>query len=159
MMFANRYLAAAVMAVALSPSVSLAQSTVASCSPTRIKYMASEALRFRTTSQSFVNLPQARVAFRQGGKNPSCVLVRFSAVPDANRNMAFLALLDDSETALPSQGQISGGEDLGPNVRRFTFIFPSVSPGSHTVQIQYNMTSAGGFADMNAHNTIVQFAP
>ena len=115
--------------------------------------MASEALRFRTTSQSFVNLPQARVAFRQGGKN------RFSAVPDANRNMAFLALLDGSETALPSQGQISGGEDLGPNVRRFTFIFPSVSPGSHTVQIQYNMTSAGGFADMNAHNTIVQFAP
>jgi hypothetical protein len=157
-MTANRFLAAAAAAVTLSPSVALAQTTVASCSPTRVKYMASEALRFRTTSQSFVNLPQARVAFRQGGKNPSCVLVRFSAAPDANRNMAFLALLDGSETALPSQGQISGGYDKGPNVRRFTFIFPSVAPGPHTVQMQYNMTSPGGFADMNAHNTIVQFS-
>ena len=69
------------------------------------------------------------------------------------------AMLDGTQAALPYEGQISDGADKGPNARRFTFIFASVTPGVHNVKIQYQMTSQGGFADMNAHNTIVSFAP
>ena len=148
-----------VLALLANPAAALDPPTVGSCNPTRVKFMASDALRFRTTSQSYVDLPQARITFRQGGSGPSCVLVRFSAASNANRNMGFRAMLDGTEAALPYEGQISDGADMGPNVHRFTFIFASVSAGNHTVQIQYQMTSQGGFADMNAHNTIVWFAP
>jgi hypothetical protein len=158
MMSVNRLIAAGAISVALSPAVSLADPVIAGCSPTRIKYAASDALRFRTTSTSYVDLPQARVAFHQGGASPSCVLVRFSAAANASRNMGFRAMLDGN-AGIPFEGQISDGVDKGPNVRRFTFIFPDVSPGGHVLQMQYQMTSQGGFADMNAHNTIVQFRP
>jgi len=158
MMFVNRLIAAGVVSIALSPAVSLADQVIAGCSPTRIKFAASDALRFRTTSTSYVDLPQARVTFNQGGTNPSCVLVRFSAAPNANRNMGFRALLDGN-AGIPFEGQISDGVDMGPNARRFTFIFPNVAPGVHVVQIQHQMTSQGGMVDMNAHNTIVSFRP
>ena len=158
MMSMTRLIMAGALGIALSPSVSLAEPTVATCNPTRIKYMASDASSFTTTSTSYVDLPQARIAFRQGGASPSCVLVRFSAAPFANRNMGFRALLD-GVAGIPFEGQVSDGADKGANARRFTFIFPDVAPGDHLVQIQHQMTSQGGVVHMNAHNTIVSFSP
>lgn len=154
-----RIMAAAAFAAVLSPAAAPADPVGGSCSPRTVKFVASEPLHFRTSSQTYIDLPQARVGFRQGGRMASCVLVRFSAMPQANRNMGFRALLDDTEAALPYEGQISDGADVAPAARRFIFIFPSVTPGAHTVQVQYQSTSQGGTDDMNAHNTIVWHAP
>src|SRR3954462_886059 len=123
MTFARLLLAAAAVAAVLSPGASMADSTVGSCNPTSVKYIASGPTAFRTTSTSYVDLPQASIAFRQGGTKPSCVLVRFSAAPNANRNMGVRALLGGFPDALPDEMQISDGGDQGPNARRFTFIF------------------------------------
>jgi hypothetical protein len=159
MMSIKPVLAGLAVALMASPAAALDPATLGSCSPTKIKFVASDELRFRTTSQSYVDLPQASISFTQGGRKASCVLVRFSANANGNRNMGFRAMLDGTQAALPYEGQISDGADKGPNARRFTFIFASVTPGVHNVKIQYQMTSQGGFADMNAHNTIVSFAP
>ena len=158
-MISNKIVLASLVSVlTASPAAALDPPTVGACSPTRIKFMASDASSFTTTSTSYVDLPQARIAFRQGGASPSCVLVRFSAAPFANRNMGFRALLD-GVAGIPFEGQISDGADMGANARRFTFIFPDVAPGDHLVQIQHQMTSQGGVVHMNAHNTIVSFRP
>ena len=159
MNFLPRAIAGAAFAVASGPALS-ADPTVGTCAPTAVKYVASDALAFKTISSSYVDLPQARVVFRQGGKQPSCVLVRFSAAAKASdfSNMGFRALLDSTE-ALPFEGQISDGVDVAPSARRFTFVFPNVSPGVHTIQIQHEATSPHSAVAMNAHNTIVWFAP
>jgi len=152
-------LAASAFAAILSPLAALAEPTVGSCSPAHLKFMASDPLRFRLTSQSYVDLPQARVVFHQGGRVASCVLVRFSANANgAQGNFAVRALVDGVTTALPNEVTLTDTADVGPAARRFTFVLPSVTPGPHSVTIQYRRLN-GTMSDMNAHNTIVWFAP
>ena len=161
MSFAKAACAIAGALTAFAGTVALADPIVGNCQPTMAKYMASDELRFRTTSTSYVDVPQAKVGFRIGGASPGCVLVRFSAVPEANSfsNTAIRAFLDGSEAGLPFELQITAGTDAAPQARRYTFIFADVAPGAHTVSIQYRRLGTGGTADINAHNTIVWFTP
>lgn len=159
MIFAKPAMAAVAFWAIVCPIGSQADPVVGNCSPARVKYVASDALAFKTISSSYIDLAQARVSFRQGGNTPSCVLVRFSANANGDQsNFAIRALLDGAELALPNELVVTDGADKGPAARRFTFVLPSVSPGSHTVAIQYRRLN-GTDGRMNAHNTIVWFGP
>jgi hypothetical protein len=158
MTFARLTIAALALSVTAGSAAS-ADPAGGACRPRAVKYAASTEAAFRTNSNSYVDLPQARVAFRQGGAKPGCVLVRFSAAPKVTgfASMEFRATLDGVE-GMPFEAQGSDGVDRGPTAHRFTFIFPSVEPGAHVVQMQY-VSLSGVLVAMNAHNTIVWFTP
>lgn len=154
----TRLMAMAVAATALLPVTSQADPTTGACEPTSVKFIASEPLTFISASDAYSDLPQARVAFRQGGRKASCVLVRFSANANgAQSDLLFRALLDGTE-ALPVELIATDGADIGSATRRFTFVFPSVMPGRHTLTMQHRRFN-GTTATIKAHNTIVWFAP
>ena len=137
-----------------------------SCSPTRIKFLASDATFFTTTSTSFGNVAQGTVNFTQGGAAPSCVIVSLSAnsfavgnSPSTPAPLSVRLMLDGTTPALPNEVDFSDGNDSGNQARAFDFIFPSVEPGPHTIRVQIKTTSDALLADLNRHNIIVQFAP
>ena len=151
--------AAATLMGALLPVTVHADPVVSACAPTGIKFIASEALPFAANSGDYANLPQANISFRQGGRQASCVVVRFSAAANGHGgNLLVRALLDGAETGLPFEMIVSDFRDIGPAARRFTFVFPNVAPGRHTVTIQHRVINAP-MAETNGHNTIVWFAP
>lgn len=159
-------LAGAMIGTLLAASATSAAPTIGSCSPTMVKFIASDPTFFQTTSTTFVNLPQSAVNFTQGGTGPSCVIVSVSAVPDAVASspptpapMTVRVMLDGTTAALPNEVDFSDGADTGNQVRSFDFIFPSVAPGAHNVRVQFKASPDAGFTDMNRHNVIVQFAP
>ena len=137
-----------------------------SCSPTKVKFIASS-LFDPTTSLTFMNLPESVVNFTQGGTSPSCVIVSFSAdpisapqIPGNPAPLTVRAVLDGVTLALPNEVDLSDGGDDGNQARSFDFIFPSVAPGPHSVRIQFKTVSAGlSGTTVNRHNVIVNFAP
>lgn len=151
--------AAATLIAALLPVAVQADAVNGACTPTSMKFAASDALPFASASDNYADLPQAKIAFRQGGLQASCVMVRFSSAANGHGgNILVRALLDDTETGLPFEMVVSDFRDIGPAARRFTFIFPSVAPGRHTITIQHRVINTP-MAETNAHNTIVWFAP
>ena len=151
--------AAATLVAALLPVTVHADAVIGACAPTSVKFAASDARPFAISSDVYADLPQAKIAFRQGGLKAGCVVVRFSAEANGHHgNVLVRALLDGAEGALPSEMIVSDFLDIGPAARRFTFILPSVAPGPHTITIQHRIINAA-MAEMNAHNTIVWFAP
>ncbi len=145
----------------LAPAGISAAPTVVSCSPTKVK-AALSILDSSTTVQSFVNMPEAAVNFVQGGKKPSCVIVRFSAEVAAAQNTAMFvrAVLDNATVAIPSPQQftVNQGPIFAFAAHSYDFVFPSVTPGTHIVRMQYG-SSNGEDVRMQNRATIVHFAP
>jgi hypothetical protein len=113
-----------------------------------------------TSSTTFVNVFQAKIVFPQGGAGASCVIVHFSARAFAfgTRTMNVRAVLDGSTIALPGEMAFATNDGANGFSRAVQFIFPSVAPGSHSVQIQFRSLSGESVA-MGRHSTIVQYAP
>jgi len=159
-------LAGAMIGTLLAAGTALAAPTTGSCSPTKVKFIASDATFFQVTSTSFVNVPQGVVNFTQGGTSPSCVIVGVSADPTGVASspptpapLTVRVMLDGTTAALPNEVDFSDGADTGNQVRSFDFIFPSVAPGDHSIRVQFKASPASGFADLNRHNVIVNYAP
>ena len=153
------------LVAALGAASTAAAPTTGTCSPTRVKYLASDQTLFRTESTTYVKLPQGSVTFTQGGTTASCVIVTLSAQPNAvsidgqePAPMRVRVLLDNIP-GLPSFVAFSDGSDAANQVRSFDFIFPGVAPGKHTVRLQFKAALNASFTDMNRHNLIVHFAP
>ena len=150
--------ALAMLMAALLPVTVHADPVTGACAPTSMKFIASEALPFAANSSDYADLPQGKISFRQGGRQASCVVVRFSTAANGHGgNLLVRALLDGAETGLPFEMIVSDFRDIGPAARRFTFVFPSVAPGRHVLTIQHRVINAP-MAETNAHNTIVWFA-
>jgi hypothetical protein len=123
------------------------QATVApvlgTCAPTKISYIASNSTDTSTTSSSYVALPQAGRSITQAAAG--CIVVRFSGVvfaPSAGRLILLRAVLDGATVSVPTNVQLSGDDDEDNDARwarahSFEFVFPSVSAGNHTVQIEW----------------------
>jgi hypothetical protein len=98
----------------------------------------------RTKSISFVNVPDTFIKFRVGGTGSSCVVVRYSAETDAlggAGGMDVKLVLDGTIDALP--GIIAWTHDhggIGLSVQSFEFIYPAVTPGTHTARLQWRST-------------------
>src|SRR5690242_11890572 len=94
--------AAATLIGALLPLTAQADAVTAACAPTSMKFVASDSLPFAIISDNYVDLPPAKISFRQGGLKASCVVVRFSAAANGHHgNVLVRALLDGAETGLP----------------------------------------------------------
>lgn len=125
-----------------------------------VDFKTDDSLNASTTSTNFVDVPNAKISFTQG--SPGCAIVTFSAESWApsNRLTLIRARLDSSTTAQPGSIQLSGDDDENYNgkwarAQGFTLVFPSVSSGSHTVQIQYESWN-GGKVYIYKHTTVVQ---
>lgn len=130
---------------------------------TKINYKSDENIDKFTSSSSFVNVPNAGVSFSQGGTGSGCVIVTFTAEAFApgGRLLQVRARLDDSVTAAPETVFLSGDDDEDGDgrwarSRAFTFIFPSVAPGSHFVRMQFRSPDIFGRVYIHKHTVVVQ---
>jgi hypothetical protein len=142
----------------LTPVVAPAAPTTVSCSPTKVKIVASSLQNISKTVGDYSNIPEAAVAFTQAGPAASCVIVRFSTeaeVPGAN-NVAIRAFLDNASSAVPALIYYSGDNGGTRSAHSYEFVFPSVTPGAHTVRMQFSSTG-GTIVTLHRHTTVVQF--
>ncbi len=130
---------------------------------TKINYKSDDSINQSTTSTTFVDVPNSTVFFNEGGAGSSCVIVTFTAetfAPDS-RLLQVRARLDNSVTASPGVVQLSGDDDEDRDGRwarshAFTFIFPSVAPGSHDVRMQFRSPDIFGRVYIYKHTVVVQ---
>jgi len=121
-----------------------AQAAKGKCEPAHAKYQATKAA-VSTNSQSFVEVPGSKFKFKQGGNKSKCVRVEISSMvgTDSDESLILIAKLDGgAQRALP--GKVQMVFDIpAPVQRAATFIFPSVAPGAHTVQLYYQSNKGG----------------
>jgi hypothetical protein len=108
-------------------------------------------------------VPNTNVFFTQGGTSSGCVIVTFTAETFARvgRLLQVRARLDNAVTAAPGVVQLSGDDDEDGDNRwsrahAFTFIFPSVTPGPHTVRMQFRSVFFFEPVFINKHTVMVQ---
>ena len=130
------------------------------CTPAKVAFAASAITESATSSTTFVRVPEARVRLVQGGSQPSCVLVQFSAhaFASAGNSLVLKARLDKSISGLPRTFQFSGDDPGLYRTRTAVFIFPDIAPGAHTLQLLFRSVT-GERVEIGVHNTIVHFAP
>lgn len=137
--------------------------TTGTCITNQSTYAASTLDGSSTTSTSFVNLGEGAVTFQQGLGN-GCAIVNFSSMAFAASGGSALlyvrALLDGATVAIPFETQFTGDDDEDGDGRwarshSYTFIFPRVAPGLHTVQMQFRSFD-GGSVTLHRHTTVVQ---
>jgi hypothetical protein len=133
----------------------VAPAAAGACSPTKIAYKTSN-VSVNMSSNVFAVVPQTPVAFTQGGVNPSCVIVRYSAMAAASspKWIPLRVVLDGSVVAQPGEVQYEGYTEISL-ARSFDFIFPSVAPGAHTVRVEWRSFNTG-IIFMHDRTTIVQ---
>lgn len=108
-----------------------------------------------TTSTEWVKVPRTAVTFKQGGEKASCVVVRFSVLPDADYIVLVRPVIDGQLMATPHEVQL---EYLSPgysSTRSFEFVFPKVKPGSHVLRIEWR-TPGGDPVDFYRRTVTVQ---
>jgi hypothetical protein len=134
----------------------VAPAAAGACSPTKIAYKTS-AVSVNMSSNVFAVVPQTPVAFTQGGANPSCVIVRYSAMAAASppKWIPLRVVLDGSVIAQPGEIQYEGHTESISLARSFDFIFPSVAPGAHIVRVEWRSFNTG-IIFMHDRTTIVQ---
>ena len=127
------------------------------CSPTRVRAIMSE-FENSTDKTTFRTLQEGSLTFTQGGTAPSCVIVHFSAQIDSDCLLTIRAFLDNTTAALPPEVELTSF--LGDvSARSFSFVFPNVAPGSHTLRMQFHILNPGEIAIIKRHNVIVQYVP
>jgi len=114
------------------------------CAPTNVSLISSTS-QFSTTSNTLTQVGQTRVAFKQGGSTPSCVLVRFTAnygVAGANDYSQVRAVLNGDTAGRPGDAYYptTGNYQRGATVE---FFFPDVEPGKHNIAIFFASPQGG----------------
>ena len=93
-----------------------------------------------TNSTSFVNVIGSGVSFVQGGTSAGCVIVSFSAQAFTPSSIILIQALLDG--VVSDDGQVNLAFASGNfTAYAYNFLFPAVSPGSHTLRMQYTTGS------------------
>jgi hypothetical protein len=133
-----------------------------SCNLAAGKYIAS-ATQKQATSTAFVNIPEASIAFKQGGKSPGCVLVTFVVEVSSNTQnpIPVVRAILDTAVALPKEVPLYRYEaGLTGDTRSLTFLFHNVKPGQHTLRMQFKNPGNPVFpALLGPHYTVVHYTP
>ena len=145
----------ALLAFVMITDIALASQGV--CTTTKTRYAAANA-GGTTHSTTPVNFLENVVGFTQGGASAGCVIVRFSAMAEGDNGytVAVRAIMDGATTGLPAEVLFSDGGDLVSQARSFDFIFPNVSPGTHSIRIQFR-SPTGIDVSIGQHNIVVQY--
>ncbi len=147
-----------------APRAEARATTSGTCSEmTQVSYKADNDVSTSTASGVFVDVSGARVNFTQGGEGNGCAIVTFSSESYAefDRLLLVRAQMDGSKIAAPGAIQFSGDDDEDEDGRwsrshSFTFIFPSVSPGEHTIAVQFRSQNFERRVYLGKHTTVVQ---
>ena len=130
-------------------SVSPLAATTGSCSAPRIVYATSD-ISTSTTSTAFVNVPNMAVNFTIPGTTRTCLKVAYSATvwTGIDQLIYVRAVLDGGIVAEPSNVQFEGdsdeeGDGKWARAHAFNFFFKNVTPGAHTVSIQWRSFFGG----------------
>ena len=102
----------------------------ATCKTTAAKVVTSNIKKVVQRGQG--SIPIFSVSFEQGGTAPGCVLVHVSIAGNIGSPFEIKAVLDGKR--LGSPGPVANNESP-------QFLFISVSPGLHSVEIEYRSTS------------------
>jgi hypothetical protein len=128
---------------------------------TATKFKADTDVNDTTASGSFVTIHGTSIAFNQSAAG--CVIVTFSSESyvEFDRLMFVRARLDGAKTAAPGAVQFSGDDDEDEDgrwarSRSYTFIFPSVATGNHTVTMEFRSRTFGRAVHLGKHTTVVQ---
>jgi len=151
-----RFLVGGMCAVAVLASSWGARAGAINCSPTELRILSAAGVRNDKASTTFGNLPHAAITFTQGGRRATCVVVQFSAVAQSGVDrLEIRAVLDGNVIATPPTTDFAS-TTTPPAANSYSFVFASVEPGMHTVQMQYSSLD-GGVVTVKDHVTIVQF--
>ncbi|MGQ0484159.1 MAG: hypothetical protein ACT4SY_02225 [Hyphomicrobiales bacterium] len=130
---------------------------------TKANFISDDSINKSTSSNNFVNVPNAGVSFNQGGTGNGCVIVTFTAEAFArvSRLLQIRARLENGAIAAPGVVQLSGDDDEDRDgdwarAHAFTFIFPSVAPGAHTVRMQFRSVFFFEPVTIHKHTVVVQ---
>lgn len=128
---------------------------------TATKFKADTDVNDTTSSGSFVTVHGTAISFNQSAAG--CVIVTFSSESYAEfgRLLYVRARLDGATTAAPGAIQFSGDDDEDEDgrwarSRSYTFIFPSVASGNHTVTMEFRSGAFGRAVHLGKHTTVVQ---
>lgn len=105
-----------------------------------------------STATEWTVMSKTAVKFTQGGSERSCVVVRFSGLPNATYIMSVRAVLDGKVIATPPEVQLEYDSPDYLSARAFEFVFPKVKPGKHTARIEWK--AYPGFSNSMYRRTV-----
>jgi len=110
-----------------------------SCPTPGTHFVAADDTGNSTISTTYVDVPNMTVTFTAGGTRSFCATATFSAFTFAPGGalLDVQALMDGTVVGAPGEQQFSGDDGVWAVSHAFTFVFPSVAPGAHTIKIQY----------------------
>jgi hypothetical protein len=119
-----------------------------------IDFAAADDTGYSTTSTSFVDVPGMSVTFNLGGVATSCVKVEYSATvfaATAGTARMFVQAVRDGVPCVPADVPFAGDDDTDgdgrwPNARAFNFVCTGVTPGIHTIKIQWRSQDGGSIS-------------
>ena len=129
----------------INPSISQPLATNGLCTGAggKISYAQNDFIGDSTISTSHVDVPGMSRVITIGGTATTCIAVQYSAFVFApNSELMFVQATVDGFPCLPGEVQFEGNSGTWATSRAFNFVCPSVSPGAHTVKMQYR--SNGG---------------
>jgi hypothetical protein len=114
------------------------------CIPTEQKYRSTQ-VQTSTNSTKYVLVPSSKFRFRQDSKKAKCVLVHVSAMAgtDSDQSLHIRAVIDGGLAEAEPGTVLLVHEIPAPVQRAVTFIFPSVAPGKHIIELQYKSSDGG----------------
>jgi hypothetical protein len=131
------------------------------CAVGKTSFVSSDIEGYGLTSTTYVDVPDMAVTFSVPGTTRSCATAEFSAYTStaADQLMMIRAVMDGVTVGAPFEVLFDGDSDEDGDGRwarahAFTFLFPSVQPGKHTIKIQWRSFS-GGTVVMSRRTLIV----
>ena len=115
-----------------------------SCPTPGTHFVAADNTGVSTTSTTMVDVPDMSVSFTATGTRAWCAVATFSAFAFASGDALLYvqAVLDGAVIGAPGEQQFDGDSDEDADSKwaaahAYTFVFPSVSVGAHTIKIQF----------------------
>jgi hypothetical protein len=128
--------------------------TSGDCKVKKVAFVTDDTTGATTNSTSYVNVPNAAVAFSQGGNTTQCIVVNFSAWAFApNALLDVRAQLDGVDMAPGGDQQFAAKDDTFAFSHAFSWA-ANATPGAHTVQIQFKSFDGAGVF-IHKHTTSV----
>ena len=151
----TRLACAAALAVLAPVAAQAAVTLNCATGATRVVIAPGDYPRFALPANAgFATIPGMATAIKQGGTRNGCVIVYFSAGVVSAGNVSVRVVLDNVP-ADPSSNTLFVSRGI-PVPAMNSFVFKSVTPTNHTIDVQYSSTDPVYFADLHL---IVNYAP
>ena len=144
--------------VILAPIAGAQTSVTGTCVINTAVYRAASNTELVGDTPGFIDMPGVTAQFVQGGTSNGCVIVTFSAESFApvGFGMTVRPVLDVSGRSVPADMQFAANDPDLYTARTAVFIFRNVTPGSHTVRMQFRAHSTER-TEIGSYSLVVQY--